>query len=219
MISYISLISGMLMLPVLYSLLFLWYRREFKKEENQEGEAVCTEGRTGGPVHRRTCPGQILVSSGKVRLRRSAVRTGISDACRDAVLLYLRSAERVVPNKLLLGFFFLFPAAAGLYGLTGRETMGELLPSAVSGMVFSALCFGAGYLLGRGRMGAGDVKLSLVMGLYLTAEYVTGAILYGCIAGAAYSAFRLIRTRGTEKAGMPLVPFLYIGMIVRLFMG
>ena len=35
MISYISLISGMLMLPVLYSLLFLWYRREFKKEENQ----------------------------------------------------------------------------------------------------------------------------------------------------------------------------------------
>ena len=97
--------------------------------------------------------------------------------------------------------------------------MGELLPSAVSGMVFSALCFGAGYLLGRGRMGAGDVKLSLVMGLYLTAEYVTGAILYGCIAGAAYSAFRLIRTRGTEKAGMPLVPFLYIGMIVRLFMG
>ena len=95
----------------------------------------------------------------------------------------------------------------------------EALPSVVLGVVFCALCFGIGYLLSKRTMGAGDVKLSLLMGLYLTGEYVVGAIVYGCLVGAIYSLIQLARKKVTRKDAIPFVPFLYAGLIIRYFIG
>ena len=101
----------------------------------------------------------------------------------------------------------------------GMDRLLETLPSVVLGVIFCALCFGAGYVLSRKAMGAGDVKLSLVMGLYLTGAYVVGAIVYGCLAGAAYSITQLLRKKVTRKDSIPFVPFLYTGLIIRLLVG
>ena len=68
-------------------------------------------------------------------------------------------------------------------------------------------------------MGAGDVKLALVMGLYLTGEYVVGAVFYGCIASAAYSLVQLARKKLSRKDTIPFVPFLYLGLIIRYLVG
>ena len=68
-------------------------------------------------------------------------------------------------------------------------------------------------------MGAGDVKLSLLMGLYLSVEYVVGAIVYGCLVGAVYSIVQLLRKKLSRKDMIPFVPFLYAGLIIRYLIG
>ena len=91
----------------------------------------------------------------------------------------------------------------------------EAFPSIVLGLLFCMISFGLGYLLSRGSMGAGDVKLSFVMGLYLTGEYVVGAVFYGCVAGAVFAVVQLLRRKLSRKDTIPFVPFLYLGLIIR----
>ena len=219
MSSYISIISGVLLLPVFYSLLLLWYRSDFEKAENQTSRPLAS---TGERV-------VLLVSEiALVRFWYSHGMSGFEDMQFAAMYIMLAGMtvfcmtdiwEQVVPNKLLLILFFLFIILAGVQGLRNMDVLIEALPSIVLGVIFCALCFGAGYLLSRRTMGAGDVKLSLVMGLYLTGEYVVGAIVYGCLAGAAYSVIQLLRKKITRKDSIPFVPFLYIGLIIRYLIG
>ena len=86
---------------------------------------------------------------------------------------------------------------------------GSLLGALTGGLIF-LLC----YVLSRGQMGAGDVKLAFVMGLYLTGDKIIGAIFYGVILCMIYSVIQLIRKRIGLKDGVPLAPFLYIGTLI-----
>ena len=219
MISYISLVSGMLLLPAIYALLMLWYRPDFKKEENQKKRPFSSMEERAVLL-----TGEIAF----VRFWYLHGSGGFTDLTFVLVFLMLAGMtffcmadirEQVVPNKVLLVFLFLFVIAAGLQGLANMDRLLETLPSVALGVIFCALCFGAGYVLSRKAMGAGDVKLSLVMGLYLTGEYVVGAIVYGCLAGAAYSIIQLLRKKVTRKDSIPFVPFLYTGLIIRLLVG
>ena len=123
--------------------------------------------------------------------------------------------EQIVPNKMLLVLLFLFFLIIGL----DMDAALELLPSIVIGLLFSMISFGLGFLLSRGSMGAGDVKLALVMGLYLTGEYVVGAVLYGCIVSAVFSLVQLARKRLSRKDTIPFVPFLFLGTVIRYLVG
>ena len=127
--------------------------------------------------------------------------------------------ECIVPNKLLLILLLLFFIILGGHGVKNMEQVTGLLPSIVLGLVFSGITFGLGYLIAKGSIGAGDVKLTLIMGLYLTGVYVVPAIAYGCFCSAVFSIVQLIRKKVTRKDAIPFVPFLYIGLIIRLLLG
>ena len=73
--------------------------------------------------------------------------------------------EQLVPNRVLLFLLVLFPIIVGGYGVHDMDTVLKLLPSIILGFLFSLISFGTGYLLSHGSMGAGDVKLSLIMGI------------------------------------------------------
>ena len=122
--------------------------------------------------------------------------------------------ERIVPNRLLLILLFLLILYLGFLGIRDMDAVMGLLVPMVLGFVFCAVSFGLGYLLSHGSMGAGDVKLSLVMGLSLTGSYVVGTVLYGCIAAAAFSLVQLMRKKLTRKDTIPFVPFLYLGLVI-----
>ena len=122
--------------------------------------------------------------------------------------------EMIVPNRLLLILLFLLILYLGFLGIRDMDAVMGLLVPMVLGFVFCAVSFGLGYLLSHGSMGAGDVKLSLVMGLSLTGSYVVGTVLYGCIAAAAFSLVQLMRKKLTRKDTIPFVPFLYIGLVI-----
>lgn len=217
--SYISIAIGVLLLPVLYSALILWYRPYFEKEENQKRKPLAS-------IHEKMV---LLVSEAALlRLWYAMGMKGFEDL--RFTLLYLILAgmtvfcmtdvwERIVPNKILLILLFFFVIASGIHGILNLDSLAELLPSVVLGVLFCALCFGLGYLFSRKTMGAGDIKLSLLMGLYLTGEYVVGAVLYSCLAGAVYSIVQLARKKLSRKDMIPFVPFLYIGVIIRYLIG
>ena len=95
--------------------------------------------------------------------------------------------EQLVPNRVLLFLLVLFPIIVGGYGVHDMDTVLKLLPSIILGFLFSLISFGTGYLLSHGSMGAGDVKLSLIMGIYLTGRGIPGAVFYGCLIAAGYS--------------------------------
>jgi prepilin signal peptidase PulO-like enzyme (type II secretory pathway) len=127
--------------------------------------------------------------------------------------------EKVVPNKILLVWLVVFIIIIGFQGLYDMDVvLSKLIPIGL-GLLFCMLTFGLGYIISHGSMGAGDVKLLLIMGLFLTSEYVVESVLYGCIASALYSIVMLLRKKVTRKDEIPFVPFLYLGLIIRYLMG
>ncbi|MCD7751924.1 MAG: A24 family peptidase [Lachnospiraceae bacterium] len=127
--------------------------------------------------------------------------------------------ETVVPNRILLGMLAAFVIVLGSGAARSLDGVVALLPGIVLGFLFTAIAFGASFLVSRGNIGAGDVKLSLVLGLMMTGEYVVGAIVYGCIASAVFSIVMLLFKKVNRKDQIPFVPFLYLGVIIRCWIG
>lgn len=139
--------------------------------------------------------------------------------CTMTVLCITDLWEKVVPNRILLVLTAVLILIVGGFSIADMNQVLKELPYLILGFLFCLIAFGMGYVLGRGSMGAGDVKLSLLMGFFLTSEYVVGAVLYGCIISAVYSLVQILRKKLSRKDTLPFVPFLYVGMIIRLMMG
>ena len=215
---YLLLAAGVLGIPLVYAGAMAWYRTAFEKEENRNRK-------------RFRSPEEILIV---LSAEAALVCVWRREAAQGEVLLYLLLLvmlaamtffcaadlwEHVVPNPMLLLLVLVFVLLTGMTAIRDMEVFLRLLPSIFFGEIFCAVSFGLAYLLSRGSMGAGDVKLALVMGLYLTGEYVSGAVLYGCLAAALFSLVQLARKKLGRRDKIPFVPFLYIGLIIRYIAG
>lgn len=210
-----TLAMGMILLPVFYYLGIVLCRDSFVEEQNRERKPL------------RSVPEWIVLLTAEI----AVVRVWFLLDCPDVrvmsfELLYVMLAgmtvfcmtdywERIVPNKLLLIMLLLFGILIGLQGVWNTKELFRMIPYIITGLCFSVLSFGLGYILSHGNLGAGDVKLVLMMGLYLTGEYVVAAVFYGCLISAAYSVVQLMRKKLSRSDKIPLVPFLYVGMIIR----
>lgn len=122
--------------------------------------------------------------------------------------------KHFISNKLLLVMLLLWSGIIGISIIANTENGLGILFSSLLGALTGGLIFLLCYVLSRGQMGAGDVKLAFVMGLYLTGDKIIGAIFYGVILCMIYSVIQLIRKRIGLKDGVPLAPFLYIGTLI-----
>ncbi len=216
---YITLLACMLGLPLLYVGILRWYKPCFEELQNQRRKLMTT------------LPEYIVIILSEVALVRIWYVLGKATVTNTIfMLLYIILValtvlcmtdlwEKIVPNKILLLLIPIFIIVIGIHGVRDANKLITEIPGIVLGLLFCAMTFGLGYLLSKGSMGAGDVKLALIMGLYMTGEYVVGAIVYGCLASAAYSMVQLLRKRLGRKDEIPFVPFLYLGLIIRYFVG
>ncbi|WP_300799907.1 A24 family peptidase [uncultured Acetatifactor sp.] len=219
MAAYMTLALGMALMPGIYFGSMMLYRPFFRKEGNRRR------------IPLRTVPELVVMLLAELALVRSWWTLGMCSVLevRFQLLFVMLTGmtffsmtdywEQIVPNRMLLVLLLLFLPILGWQGIRDMDGLLGLLPSVVLGLLFSMVSFGLGYLISRGSMGAGDVKLALVMGLYLTGEYAVGAVFYGCIAGAAFSMVQLIRKKLSRKDTIPFVPFLFLGLIIRLLAG
>lgn len=90
------------------------------------------------------------------------------------------------------------------------------LTNGAVGFLLAGIVFMLVYLISRKGLGGGDVKFMSVSGLYLGASHVLPAMLYGCVLAAAVGVTLLALKKLGRKDAIPLVPFLYAGMLLTM---
>lgn len=69
-----------------------------------------------------------------------------------------------------------------------------------------------------GSIGFGDLKLFVVMGLYLGADNIWSAIFFTLVASFCYCVFLLVRKKATRRSVIPFAPFLLLGTVLAVFL-
>lgn len=137
--------------------------------------------------------------------------------CAMSVFALADAEHHFISNKLLRALCMAWIAIIGITIIIMTEYGLALMFRSFTGAIAGGLIFLLCYFLSRGQLGAGDVKLAFVMGLYLTGDMVIGAVLYGVVLCCIYSIVQLIRKKIGVKDGVPLAPFLYLGQLVTYF--
>jgi leader peptidase (prepilin peptidase)/N-methyltransferase len=78
------------------------------------------------------------------------------------------------------------------------------------------------YVLSRGGMGDGDVRLSPLLGAYLgwlNPGFVAVGLFLGFLAGAVVGLALMAAGRGGRKTAVPFGPFLAVGTIAAVWLG
>lgn len=132
------------------------------------------------------------------------------------VLAVTDHRQHRIPNRFLTLMLMIWAMITGIYMILQTESGVGLLFRSLSGAIVGGLIFLLCYILSRKQLGAGDVKLVFVMGLYLTSQRIMGAIFYGIVLCCVYSVIQLIRKKLGLKDGVALVPFLYLGVLITL---
>ena len=123
-----------------------------------------------------------------------------------------------VPNKLvatMLGAWIL--AVVPQLFFQTEKTL-AIMFSGIIGFIMAGLLFLVVYLVSRKGLGGGDVKLMAAAGLYLGLNGVLPAMLYGSILASIFAVIMILAKKIGRKDAIPLVPFLYVGMLFTMFL-
>ncbi|MFA5773765.1 MAG: A24 family peptidase [Ilumatobacteraceae bacterium] len=126
-----------------------------------------------------------------------------------------RLSRRITISTIFLGAPLLFIAALV------RENPGRLGVS----FFYSGLLFFTFLLLwavSRGGIGGGDVRLAIVMGMYLGwlgAAYVLVGVLAASVLGGLAAVLLLVSRRATRSTRLAFGPYLAIGTLVSMMVG
>ena len=126
--------------------------------------------------------------------------------------------EKRIPNKLILimlasWFVSIFP---GLFINTGAVL--PLVKDSLIGFLMGGGIFITIYLISKKGLGGGDVKFIAAAGLYLGLNGCISTILCGTLLSALVGLSLIMLKKIERKTPIPLVPFLYIGILVTLFL-
>ena len=182
------------------------------------------------PLFSFICLRKVQVLPRKISLRYPLVEL-ISGFLSAVVLVHGFSFLAVV-NLVLVGILL----TAALIDLNGCMSPTDWLFGLICGTILSfrfgvpigALVFGAFmgtvpmlaiYLVSRGGMGAGDVKLSGMIGVFLGWRLTALALFLSFLSGAVVGMGLVIIGKKGRKDAIPFVPFLAFGAVVASLWG
>lgn len=131
-----------------------------------------------------------------------------------AGLSFSDCTNRKIPNKFLLGLLIAWVVINCGYCLYDMESGFSLIIGGLSGALISGAVFLLCYIIVRGQLGAGDVKMAAILGLYLMGDRIVTALIFGIFISAFYASFMLITKKMTLKDSMPMAPFLFLGTVI-----
>ena len=125
--------------------------------------------------------------------------------------------SRKIPNKLILAMiaaWVLIITPKLFYDIDTAILMlsDSLLGFAVGGGIFMLV-----YLVSRKGLGGGDVKFMAAAGLYIGYYGILPAMLCGTISAALAGLALILLKKIGRKDTIPLVPFLYAGILITIF--
>jgi leader peptidase (prepilin peptidase) / N-methyltransferase len=132
---------------------------------------------------------------------------------------------RIVPNGLvafglIAGLIFYLIKLSDLYiNLPSCLLVDRNLADAFWGFLLGGGIILAIFLISRGGMGAGDVKLMAMIGLYAGLQGTIVTLFLGFIFGALVGIIYMILGKLTRKDALPFAPFLSLGALVTVLWG
>jgi len=94
----------------------------------------------------------------------------------------------------------------------------SLLADSVFGLLTGGGLFLLIYVVSRKGLGGGDVKFMAAAGLYLGFAKTVPAIFYGTVLAAITGLILILLKKIGRKDKMPLVPFLFAGIMITFFL-
>lgn len=131
-----------------------------------------------------------------------------------AVAAFADLHDRIIPNELVL-FGLVAWLLAMLLAPYPEKSWLQALGGGAAGFAFFYLLA----VLVPGGMGMGDVKLVLIMGLFLGLNWIGMALIFAFVAGGILSAALLLGRRIGRKGHLPFGPFLAVGGIITVIWG
>ncbi len=140
-------------------------------------------------------------------------------------ITFIDLEHRIVPNGLVaaglaIGALLYLPQAAGyLIPLPEVMTASRPLTDAFFGLLLGGGLMLLIFLVSRGGMGAGDLKLMAMIGFYVGLRGTAVVMLLGFLFGALVGVFFMVRRKMTRKDALPFAPYLALGTLVEVFFG
>lgn len=122
--------------------------------------------------------------------------------------------KQLVANKVILLLLAMWVMIMVVYIILQADVAIRFLSHSLLGGLVAGMTFLLCYVVSKHQIGAGDVKIAFIMGLYLTSTRIVAGLFYGVFICCIYSIVQMCRKKMTMKSGLPLVPFLYLGTIV-----
>jgi len=142
---------------------------------------------------------------------------------RELLLIFVYLAcvtdikEKRVPNRLVLIMLGAWVIILVPYLFMHTERALITVLSGAVGFALAGILFLLVYIVSRHGLGGGDVKLMAVSGLYLGFGGVLPAMLVGSVLSAVTALILIASKKMDAKGTLPLVPFLYVGMLLTMF--
>lgn len=124
-----------------------------------------------------------------------------------------RISNQLVLTLLAAWFLSIFPQLS-----VGVDRFLELLGAAALGFAVGGGLFLAVYLISRGGLGGGDVKFMATAGLYMGMTGILQSMLLGSTLAALCGLTLIALKKIGKKDTIPLMPFLYVGILATLFL-
>ena len=219
MTDIVILIAMILGIPLLYFLILQWYKEDFDQEKNKTRKLL----RSWQEIVVMLLAEGALVKTwfdyihGKESTLMFALLYTVLVVM--TILCMADYWERIVPNKILLLLILVGLIEFAVQGIRNLQGLFSIIPAVILGFLFCAITFGIAYIVSKGSLGAGDVKLAILLGIFLTGEYVVGTVFYGSLLSAGFSIVQMLRKKLNRKDEIPFVPFLYMGLIIIYLVG
>ncbi len=121
---------------------------------------------------------------------------------------------RIIPNRILIIGLVIRSLIIAIHSLLEPTTILQVLTgclvAAVALFIVSLLC----RLIDKNAIGFGDVKLLILMGLYLGTDRIWGAVLFSMLSAFVFSLYLVLAKHAGRKTEIPFAPLLFIGTVL-----
>lgn len=136
-----------------------------------------------------------------------------------ALIAWADQKSSRISNRALLYLLAVRTVLLALECLSYQEYWMSLMISAGAGLVLSDGMFLICYVIARGGIGAGDVKLLAVLGYWVGGGAVFTVVFLTVLSAAVYSGVGLLLGKISLKQEMPFAPFVLAGTVLTMMLG
>lgn len=135
------------------------------------------------------------------------------------VIADIDQKEHIIPNKILIILLWSAFAFRAVELIITPTDWINIVGSAAIGGALGGGIFLAAHLISRAGIGAGDVKLFAVLGLYAGNYAVVGIMMLSLLLTAVVGGIRVLRKKINLKEAVPFAPYVAVGVILSMLLG